>query len=70
MSNFQRSLAAVLIGNLIYFAVLMPVLPAAARLGIWVRGPKVDLGLIIDFAVCSVLYVLFGRFMTEKKRAR
>jgi hypothetical protein len=70
LSNFQRSLAAVLLGNLIYFAVLMPILPAFARHGISLRRPQIDLGLIIDFAICSVIYVLLGRFMPEKKRAR
>ncbi len=67
--NFQRSLAAVLVGNLIYF-VIMPALPPVARLGLWTKGPRVDLGLIIDFVVCSILYVLFGRIWPEKKRAR
>jgi len=70
LSNFQRSLAAVLLGNLIYFAVLMPILPAFARHGISYRTPRIDLGLVIDFAICAALYVLMGRLMTEKKRAR
>ena len=68
LSNFQRSLAAVLLGNLIYFA-LMPVLPPIARLGISMWQPRVDLGLVIDFVICSVIYVLLGRFVPEKKRA-
>ena len=70
LSNFQRSLAAVLLGNLIYFAVLMPILPPVARHQISLRTPRIDLGLVIDFVVCSVLYVLLGRLMPEKKRAR
>jgi hypothetical protein len=69
LSNFQRSLAAVLVGNLIYF-LLMPVLPPIARLGLWTNGPRIDLGLVIDFVICSVLYVLIGRIWPEKKRAR
>ena len=40
LSNFQRSLAAVLLGNLIYFAVLMPILPAFARHGISFCTPR------------------------------
>jgi hypothetical protein len=70
LSNFQRSLAAVLLGNLIYFALLMPILPAFARHGISLRTPRIDLGLVIDFVICAALYVLLGRLMPEKKRAR
>jgi hypothetical protein len=70
LSNFQRSLAAVLLGNLIYFALLMPILPPVARHGISLKTPQIDLGLIIDFVICAVLYVLFGRLWPEKKRAR
>jgi len=70
LSNFQRSLAAVLLGNLIYFALLMPILPAFARHGISLRTPRIDLGLVIDFVVCVVLYVVLGRLMPENKRAR
>lgn len=69
LSNFQRSLAAVLLGNLIYF-VIMPILPAVARHGISLRTPRIDLGLVIDFLICAALYVLLGRLMPEKKRAR
>jgi hypothetical protein len=70
LSNFQRSLAAVLLGNLIYFALLMPVLPPVARHAISLRTPRIDLGLVIDFVICAGLYVLMGRLMPEKKRAR
>jgi hypothetical protein len=70
LSNFQRSLAAVLLGNLIYFALLMPILPPVARHGISLSVPRIDLGLVIDFLICAALYVLFGRLMPEKKRAR
>lgn len=70
LSNFQRSLVAVLVGNLIYFALLMPILPPVARHGISVRVPRIDLGLVIDFGICVALYLLLGRFMPEKKRAR
>jgi hypothetical protein len=70
LSNFQRSLAAVVLGNLIYFAVLMPILPPVARHGISLSRPHIDLGLVIDFVICAGLYVLLGRLMPEKKRAR
>ncbi|HWR16124.1 MAG TPA: hypothetical protein VN577_14955 [Terriglobales bacterium] len=64
--TFQRSLAAVLLGNLIYFALLMPILPPVARHGIY----RIDLGLLIDFAICAALYILFGRLWPEKKRTQ
>jgi Kef-type K+ transport system membrane component KefB len=70
LSNFQRSLAAVLLGNLIYFAILMPILPPIARHGISHGMPQIDLGLVIDFVICAALYILFGRWLPEKKRAR
>jgi hypothetical protein len=69
LSNFQRSLAAVMLGNVIYFVLLMPILPPVARHGISFNAPKLDLGLLIDFVVCAVLYILLGRFVPEKKSA-
>lgn len=66
LSNFQRSLAAVLLGNLVYF-LLMPVLPPALRHGISRRIPRIDLGLVIDFILCAVLYVIIGRIMSAKR---
>jgi hypothetical protein len=64
--NFQRSLAAILLGNLIYFAVLMPILPPVARHGLY----RIDLGLVIDFVICVALYILFGRLLPEKTKVR
>lgn len=64
--NFQRSLAAILLGNLIYFGVLMPILPPFARHGLY----RIDLGLLIDFVICVALYILFGRLLPEKKKMR
>ncbi len=62
--TFQRSLAAVLLGNVIYFVLLTPVLPPVARHGY----NRIDLGLVIDFIICSALYILFGKLLPEKKR--
>jgi hypothetical protein len=42
----------VLAGNAIYF-LLMPHLPAVARHTLF----KEDLGLLIDFAICSAIFV-------------
>ena len=56
--NFYKSLAAVLVGNAIYFVLLMPILPPIARhAGLSSHGmPHFDLGLVIDFWVCVVAY--------------
>jgi hypothetical protein len=43
---------AVVVGNLLYFLVLMPHLPARGRH----RPDRLDLGLIVDFWVCVVVY--------------
>src|SRR5437588_11257080 len=50
--NFAISLAAVLLGNAIYF-LLMPYLPPAARHRSYTLWP--DLGLLIDFWLCLVM---------------
>jgi hypothetical protein len=51
--NFFISLAAVVLGNAIYF-ILMPHLPPAAQH----RSNRLlpDLGLLIDFWLCAALY--------------
>ena len=49
-----RSAVAVLVGNFIYFWLLSPFLPPAAR-----HAPfRFDLGLLLDAWVCLVLYGL------------
>lgn len=52
--NFLRALIAVLAGNAIYFALLMPRLPAGAQH----RIGALDLGLLLDFLICGALYVI------------
>lgn len=52
LRNFVKSLIAVVVGNAIYFLLLMPNLPEGARH----RPGRLDLGLIIDFWICLVLY--------------
>lgn len=70
LSNFQRSLAAVIVGNLIYFA-LFPVLPAVLRHGISRFGiGKFDWGLLLDFLICTALYILFNLLWSDKRRER
>lgn len=51
--NFVQSLAAVLLGNAIYY-LLMPSLPPAARHKLF----QVDLGLAVDFWFCLVAFGL------------
>jgi hypothetical protein len=47
-----KQFAAVLIGNLLYFFVLMPHLPPAAR-----HSPyRLDWGLLVDLWICLVIY--------------
>ena len=50
--NFLQSLAAVVAGNVVYFLV-MPYLPAVAQ-----HNParKLDLGVIVDFWICLVIW--------------
>ncbi len=49
-----KQLIAIVAGNLLYFFVLMPHLPPAGRH----RPDRIDLGLLVDFWVCVVLYGL------------
>ena len=53
--NFLKSLAAVLAGNAIYFLV-MPHLPLRAQH----EYNHMDLGLVIDFWICVVIYGLIS----------
>jgi hypothetical protein len=50
--NFLDALFAVLAGNAIYF-LLMPHLP----LGMRHRMFKEDWGLLVDFAICTIIFV-------------
>ena len=65
--TFLKSLVAVVTGNLIYYLVLMPVLPLAGRH----RPRHLDLGLLIDFWVCLVVVgfiELWGRIRTRRSQ--
>jgi ABC-type uncharacterized transport system permease subunit len=52
LRKILKQTVAVVVGNLLYFFVLMPHLPAAGRH----RPDRLDLGLIVDFWVCVALY--------------
>jgi len=47
-----KQLVAIVIGNAIYFLLLMPHLPARAQH----QPDRFDLGLLVDFWVCVVVY--------------
>ncbi len=61
--TFFKSLIAVVVGNAIYFLLLMPVLPPAGRHGIG----KLDLGLLIDFWVCVAAFGLLEMWARRKR---
>ncbi len=56
MSRLLRALASVLAGNALYFLLLAPRLPEWAQH----RPFAVDPGLLLDFAICLVIYLSLG----------
>ena len=65
LHNFRDGLIAVLAGNLVYF-LIMPHLPARLQ-----HEPfKQDLGLVMDFAICFVFFLLVRRWMQGRERRR
>ena len=56
MSRLLRALAAVLAGNALYLLLLAPRLPEWARH----RPFAADPGLLLDFAICLVIYLGLG----------
>jgi ABC-type uncharacterized transport system permease subunit len=63
--NFWKSLVAVVLGNLLYFFILLPALPVPARH----RPFKLDLGLIVDVWVCLVIYGIVELIVRWKRRS-
>ena len=63
--NFWQSLIAVLVGNALYF-LLMPKLPVPARHNI----NRLDLGLVVDFWICLVIYGLLELFKRWRRASR
>jgi hypothetical protein len=59
LMNFLQALLAIILGNVVYFA-LVPSLPPAARH----RPFRVDLGMVLDFWFCLVAY---GLIRTARK---
>ena len=58
-----KTLVAVLGGNFLYFAVLLPHLPPAAQH----QPSQLDWGLVVDFWICLALYGLLA-FSFRSKR--
>jgi len=54
LRRLVKQTIAIVAGNLLYFFVLMPHLPAAGRH----RPDRLDLGLIVDFWICVATYGL------------
>jgi hypothetical protein len=65
--NFFISLAAVVLGNIIYF-LLMPHLPPAARHRPMRLLP--DLGMIVDFWICLVMYGVIAYLFRPHQQQR
>jgi hypothetical protein len=63
LRNFWKSLAAVVVGNAVYF-LLMAHLPPAAR-----HAPnRLDLGLAVDFLFCVAVYGVVD--LAQRRRGR
>ena len=52
LRRLLKQVIAIVAGNLLYFFILMPHLPPAGRH----HPDRLDLGLLVDFWVCVVLY--------------
>lgn len=63
-ANFWKSLVAVVVGNVLYLFVISSHLPAPARH----RPSSFDLGLIIDFWFCIVIYGIIELFLRFRHR--
>jgi hypothetical protein len=58
-----QALAAVLLGNGVYFLLLFPQLPAT-----WQHQPfALDRGLVLDFALCLGFFLLVHRLATRRR---
>ena len=63
IATFLKSLVAVVAGNAIYFLVIMPLLPPEGQHGI----ARLDLGLMIDFWTCLVVFSLIELALRAKR---
>ena len=65
MPRLLRALASVLAGNALYFLLLAPRLPEWAQH----RPFAVDPGLLLDFAICLVIYLSLGLLMRSGRHS-
>jgi hypothetical protein len=65
LRRLLKQTIAIVAGNLVYFFVLTPHLPPAGRH----RPDRLDLGLIVDFWVCVVLYGLIELVDRRRRKA-
>ncbi len=63
MRNFWKSLAAVLLGNAVYFSVMSQLPPAARHV-----PNRIDLGLVVDFWFCLVAYGAIDLLLRRRTR--
>lgn len=63
LRNFLQALIAVVAGNAVYFLVLWPYLPQRVRHGIG----RFDLGLLVDFWVCTLIFAAVKLLWREKR---
>lgn len=60
----MKSLVAVVTGNILYYFMLMPLLPPAGRH----KPGELDLGLLVDFWLCLVILGIIELFMRVRAR--
>jgi len=63
LRRLLKQLVAIVVGNLIYFFILMPHLPPGGRH----LPERLDLGLLVDFWVCVVVYGII-EWIDRKRR--
>jgi hypothetical protein len=64
-TNFLHALVAVLVGNVAYFLV-------EKHLPVWARhiGFKTDLGTLVDFCFCLVVFAVIKTLAAEQERPK
>jgi ABC-type uncharacterized transport system permease subunit len=63
-ANFWKSLIAVVVGNVLYYFIFLPMLPARVQ-----HKPfAMDLGVLVDLWICLVVYGLVELFARWRRR--
>jgi len=65
LRKLLKQTIAIVVGNLFYFLILMPHLPPAG----WHRPDRLDLGLVVDFWVCVVVYGLIELLDWKRRKS-